>query len=107
MIQLEAKAGRAIKAFLAEKRCRKPIRIQLQSSGCCDPIICLHADEIRKPDLVQEIDELTFVISPEIYQLLGEVKVSYRDEPGSKGFVITSTKPIGEWEGFGVSDIKF
>jgi len=25
---------------------------------------------------------------------------------GRKGFVLTSSKPVGEWDGFGVSDIK-
>jgi Fe-S cluster assembly iron-binding protein IscA len=67
----------------------------------------LSADQIRESDLVQEVDELMFVISPETYQLLGEVTISYRDEPGRKGFVITSIKPVSEWEGFGVSNIKF
>jgi len=28
------------------------------------------------------------------------------DEMGRKGFVLTSSKPVGEWDGFGVSDIK-
>ena len=107
MIQLEGNAGRAIKSFLAEKGCQQPIRIQLQSNGCCDPSLCLSADQIRESDLVQEVDELMFVISPETYQLLGEVTISYRDEPGRKGFVITSIKPVSEWEGFGVSNIKF
>ncbi len=107
MIKLEVNAIRAIKAILSEKGCRRPIRIQLQASGCCDPTLCLSADEIRKSDLVQERDNLTFVISPEVYQLVGEVTVSYRDEPAGRGFVVTSTKPIGEWEGFGVSTIKF
>jgi len=107
MIKLEANAGRAIKSFLAEKGCQQPLRIQLQSSGCCDPSLCLEADQIRVSDLVQEVDELMFVISPETYQLVGEVTISYRDEPGRKGFLITSLKPVSEWEGFGVSIIKF
>jgi Fe-S cluster assembly iron-binding protein IscA len=107
VIKLEVNAGRAIKSFLAEKGCQPPLRIQLQSSGCCDPILCLRADQIRETDLVQEVDELTFVIGPEIYQLLGEVTISYRNEHGKDGFVITSTKPVSEWEGFGVSVIKF
>ena len=107
MIKLEANAGRAIKSFLAEKGCHPPLRIQLQSSGCCDPILCLSADQIRETDLVQEMDELTFVISSDIYQLLGEVTISYGNEHGKNGFVITSTKSVSEWEGFGVSNIKF
>jgi Fe-S cluster assembly iron-binding protein IscA len=107
MIKLEANASRAIKSFLAEKGCQRPLRIQLQSSGCCDPSLCLSADQVGESDLVQEVDELTFVINPETYQLLGEVTISYRDEPGRKGFVLTSLNPVSEWEGFGVSLIRF
>jgi Fe-S cluster assembly iron-binding protein IscA len=68
--------------------------------------MCLRTDIILEADLTLELDGLTFVINPETYQLLGEVTVSYVDEMGKKGFVLTSSKPIGEWDGFGVSDIK-
>jgi Fe-S cluster assembly iron-binding protein IscA len=107
MIKLEANAVQVIKTSLAERGCRLPIRIQLQSNGCCDPILSLRVDKIRESDLIQEIDGLTFVIGYEIYQLLGDVTVFYKDEPAGKGFVITSAKPISEWEGFAVSTIQF
>jgi hypothetical protein len=57
-------------------------------------------------DLNQVIDGLTFIIDPETHELVGEVTVSYGDEIGRKGFVLSSTKPISEWEGFSVTDIK-
>jgi Fe-S cluster assembly iron-binding protein IscA len=57
-------------------------------------------------DLTLQLDGLTFVIDPEIYQLVGEVTISYVDEMERKGFVLTSSKPAGEWAGFGISDIK-
>ena len=63
-------------------------------------------DTILETDLSLELDGLTFVISPEIYQLAGEVIISYVDEIGRKGFVLTSSKPISEWDGFAVGDIK-
>jgi hypothetical protein len=67
----------------------------------------LKADQIRESDLVQKVEELTFVIRPALDQLLGEVKISFRDEPGRKGFVLAALRPVSEWEGFGVSLIRF
>ena len=106
MVKLEAGAGRAIRSFFAEKGIQGPLRIHLQSSGCCDSSLGLSVDRIRESDLIQEVDGLTFMISPETYRLAGEVAISYRDEIGEEGFILTSEKPVSEWEGFGVSAIR-
>jgi Fe-S cluster assembly iron-binding protein IscA len=105
MIRLEARAGQAIKSFLAEKGLQRPLRIHLQFTGCCDPLLGLSVDDIRESDLIQEVDGLTFVISPEVHQMVGDVTISYIDEIGRKGFILTSDKPISEWEGLGVCAI--
>jgi Fe-S cluster assembly iron-binding protein IscA len=105
MIQLESGAGQAIRSFLDTRGGRQPIRVELQSSGCCDASLVLRVDEIRRGDLVEEQKELTLVISSETNQLVGDVTISYREDAGRKGFVLTSTKPVSEWSGFGVSDI--
>ena len=107
MVKLEPKAAQAIKAFFAEKGFQRPLRLQLQSSGCCDPSLCLSVDSIHDSDLTQEVDGLMFIISPETHELVGEVTISFTDEKGKKGFVITSIKPVSEWEGWGVSPIRF
>ena len=98
--------GRIIKSLLADKGIRQSIRIDLNFSGCCDASLCLRADDGFDTDLTQELDELTFVINRETYQLVGEVAVSYVDEMGRKGFVLKPSKPVGEWDGFGVCEIK-
>jgi Fe-S cluster assembly iron-binding protein IscA len=95
-----------IKSLLADKNIGRPVRIELNFSGCCDASLCLHAGTIQATDLIQELDGLTFIINPETYKLIGEVTISYVDEMGRKGFVLTSSKPVGEWDGLGVSDIK-
>jgi Fe-S cluster assembly iron-binding protein IscA len=66
----------------------------------------MRVDAIRESDLVYEINGLTFVISPETFQLVGNIRISYRDTTDKKGFMITSEKPVSEWDGFGVSDIR-
>jgi Fe-S cluster assembly iron-binding protein IscA len=98
--------SKVIKSLLSDKNIQQPIRIELNFNGCCDSSLCLHADTILDTDLTSESEGLTFVINPETYQLVGEVTISYVNKMGRKGFVLTSSKPLGEWNGFGVSDIK-
>ena len=83
-----------------------PLRIDLRSSGCCDPSLSLSIDNIRESDLIQEVEGLTLIMSPEIYQLAGKVTISYGDETGEKGFLLTPDKPISEWDGLIVSSIR-
>jgi Fe-S cluster assembly iron-binding protein IscA len=106
MVKLEPDAARAIRSFLREKGLNRPIRIDLRSSGCCDPVLGLSVDSTRESDLIEKLDELTFVISPEIHELVGEVTISYVDDAGTKGFVLTSVKPVSEWDGVGAGDIR-
>ena len=106
MIKLEQGVSRIISLFINEKNIRRPLRIDLNFSGCCDASLCLCADDVREKDLILEVEGLNFVMSSEIHELAGEVTISYMDEAGRKGFVIKSNKPVGEWEGFGVCDIK-
>jgi Fe-S cluster assembly iron-binding protein IscA len=105
MIRLEQGAGRAIRVFLAEKGLERPVRIELQSSGCCDSLLGLRVDDIREADLIQEADGLTFVMSQETSRLAGEVTISRVDDAGREGFVVTSSNPVSEWAGFGVCQI--
>jgi Fe-S cluster assembly iron-binding protein IscA len=106
VITLEPGAGQAIKSFLAEKGCQGPIRIDLNSTGCCDVSLGLSVDTVRAADLVQEVDGLQFVMSPETYQLVGDVTISFVDEREKRGFVLFSSKPVSEWDGFGVCSIR-
>jgi Fe-S cluster assembly iron-binding protein IscA len=106
IVKLGPGVSQAIRSFLADKGIRQPIRIDLHFSGCCDSSLYLCVDAISETDLTLELDGLTFAINREIYEIVGEVTISYVDEMGRKGFVLTSSKPVGEWDGFGVSDIK-
>jgi Fe-S cluster assembly iron-binding protein IscA len=103
---LEPGVSQVIRSILTDKGIQQPIRIDLHFSGCCDPSLYLCVDTILESDLIQEFDDLKFVIDPETYQLVGEVTISCVDDMGRKGFVLTSSKPLSEWNGFGVSTIK-
>jgi Fe-S cluster assembly iron-binding protein IscA len=106
MIKADASTLQAIRLFLAEKGFQRPIRIDLQFSGCCDPSLGLSLDTIHASDLMQELEGVTFAIAPDTYQLVGEVTISYVDNVDEKGFVLTSRNPVSEWEGFTISKIR-
>jgi Fe-S cluster assembly iron-binding protein IscA len=105
LVTLELGASQAVRSALAEKGVEGPIRIELKSSGCCDPSLVLTVDTVRVSDLVEELDGVTFVVSPETHELVGEVKIACADDAGRRGFVLTSSKPLSEWEGFAVQSI--
>ena len=76
IVTLDANASQAVKSTLAENGVQGPIRIELGSTGCCDASLGLSVDTGHESDLVAEVDGLTFVISPEAHQLVGEGRIS-------------------------------
>lgn len=106
IVKLGPGVSQVIKSILGDKSVQQAIRIDLHSSGCCDSSLYLCVDTALETDLTVELDGRTFIINPEIYQVVGEVTISYVDEIQRKGFILTSSKPMSEWDGFGVSDIK-
>lgn len=106
LVNLASGVGETIRRSLAVKDLNRPVRIDLHSTGCCDASLGLCLDEIREDDLIQEADNLTFVISPAVHKLAGQVTITSADDKDKPGFVLTSTKPISEWEGMGVCHIR-
>lgn len=105
-VKLESGAGRVAGRFLREKGISRPLRIDLMFTGCCDASLGLRVDDIREGDLYIETEGLTFIMDTEVYRLAGWIKISYVEEGNRKGFQLTSERPVGEWEGFAVSDIQ-
>lgn len=105
-VNLEPGVAGIIKSFLEKSGINDPIRIELQSTGCCDPSLGLCVDEARDEDLVHEAEGVKILISPETRNAVGLVTISYLDDVQNNGYVITSSKPLSEWEGFGVCHIK-
>ncbi len=79
------------------------IRIELISTGCCDASLGLRVDEVRESDLIEKVENLTFVLSKDTYENVGRVTISHRK---NAQFVVTSEKPVSEWDGFGSCTIK-
>jgi len=105
-VNLEPAVVASIKLFLAENGLDGPIRLELQSSGCCDPSLGLCVDRVRQDDLLHETDGLTFVISPATHERVGQISISFKDDILNRVYVVTSEKPLNEWAGFGVSQIR-
>jgi Fe-S cluster assembly iron-binding protein IscA len=106
IIKLDPGVSQALTLFLKENNINLPLRLDLHFTGCCDASLCLRPDEPGDEDLILEKEGLTFIIHPEVYTLTGEITIFYLEETCRKGFVIKSSKPLGEWEGFGLSEIK-
>ena len=106
MITATPEAIEAIRVFLEKNNLQKPVRIHLQSTGCCDASLGLMADDAHENDLVQDIQGITFVISPEVLEMTGNITIDYVSQKHKTGFVLTSKHPVSEWSGFGVCAIK-
>jgi Fe-S cluster assembly iron-binding protein IscA len=106
MIKADASALRAIKSFLAGRGFQGAIRVDLQFGGCCDPSLGLGLDSIRESDLLEELEGVTFAMAPDTYQLVGGVTISYVHGTDEKGFVLTYSNPISEWDGFTIGKIR-
>jgi Fe-S cluster assembly iron-binding protein IscA len=107
IVKLEPGVSDAIKSILAAKTSSsQPLRIELRFTGCCDASLGLFVDAINETDIHQEIDGVMFVIRPDIHELVGEVTIARADKNHEQGFVLTSAKPVSEWEGVGICTIS-
>ena len=105
-ITIDSQAVEQIKAYLQANGVKGPIRIDLQSTGCCDPSLGLSVDREGAEDMKCEHSGVKFLIGPSVHQTVGDVKIEYSNDSVSPGFILTSAKPLSEWEGFGVCNIK-
>ena len=99
-------ALQAVKTFLADNGISQPVRIDIAFKGCCDASLCLAISRQQEGDIAEFINGVTFVISAETYGITGDVNISCADEKDKLAFVLTSGKPISEWEGFAPCEIK-
>ncbi|MDD5723743.1 MAG: hypothetical protein PHY29_08410 [Syntrophales bacterium] len=92
-VTLAPGTGSAIKASLSKQGAQSPLRIKLCFAGRFDPFLDLAVDTVREVDLVQETEDLTFIIAPETYEIVGNVTISYVDDGDRNGFMLASTGP--------------
>ena len=106
LINLDQPAIEAIRKELQRKGLPLTLRIEIRSTGCCDASLSLISNTAEESDLIESMEDLTIRMSPSTYELVGTVSISYVDDAQKKGFVLTSSKPLNEWEGFAACNIK-
>lgn len=106
LIRPDKSALEALKALLAGKDRQKAVRVDLCFNGCCDPALEIRLDEEKTGDLICEHEGIHFIMSPETHEIAGEVTMTYISEGQQEGFRLTSSRPVSEWEGFGVCQLK-
>lgn len=106
IVNIDPNAYEKMISELALQNLQPSIRIDLHFAGCCDSFLGLWADEGKPGDLVEQVGDLTFVIKTDIHDMVGEVTIAYGEKTWEKGFVLTSQRPVSEWEGFGVCSIR-
>ena len=106
MITATSEAIDAVRIFLEKNGLQKPVRIHLQSTGCCDASLGLTMDDAHDDDWSEDIQGILFVIGCDLEKLTGDITITYSAEPHRTGFVLTSENPVSEWSGFGVCDIQ-
>ena len=82
------------------------MRLEVRTSGCCEPILAASFGEVREGDLVETIDDLQITVEPDTYRITGEICI----EPAEEGFPpfvkLIPTQPLSEWSGFIVTSIE-
>ena len=105
MIKISPNDSAIIQSILSQKGLSCSVRIEIRSSGCCDASLGLMADTAAETDLTEEIEGLKLVMRPALYALVGEVSIRCAQNSGREEFIVTSEKPLNEWEGFAGSTI--
>ena len=105
LINLDQPAIESIRKELQKKGLPLTLRIEIRSTGCCDASLSLVSNTAEESDLIESVEDLTIRMSPSTYELMGTVSISYVDNAQKKGFVLTSSKPLNEWEGFAACNI--
>lgn len=93
----------ALAGELAQKKSSGVIRVELTSTGCCDASLGLRVDKLDDDDLTVKIEGMTFVVGRKTFELVGQVRIALRN---NAEFVLTSEKPVSEWDGFGSCTIR-
>jgi Fe-S cluster assembly iron-binding protein IscA len=107
IISIDPPAHQAITALLAEKQLPCSIRIEIRSTGCCDASLGIAISDCSEDDdTVESLGNLQIRISPSLYQLVGNISISYHQEYDQVGFMITSERPLNEWAGFATSCLR-
>lgn len=99
VVQMSDLAYKEFKAFLDENKVESNvIRIYLMGMGWGGPTFNIALDEQKIEDVVEKIDEITFLVDGKLFKEHGGFIVKCGEENGLGGF---SIEPINKPEGGG------
>jgi Fe-S cluster assembly iron-binding protein IscA len=106
MITCDAATIQAISETLTCMGATGPLRIELCFTGCCDPSLGLRVEAEKESDLVHDAGDVRFVMSTATADLVGDVTITHVTDGTKKRFILTSSIPVSEWDGFSACDIR-
>ncbi len=104
MITLTEKAIQAIRQQIADPE-NMHLRVRLQSAGCCDPVLALLIDKPETEDQTLVVDGINLLVDGHTAATCGLIDIDYVEKSWNQGFVITSEKPLSEWQGMSACKI--
>lgn len=105
MITLTENAKQAINQQVGNTK-QTHLRIRLQSSGCCDPVLALLIDEPASGDHQIVLDGISLLVDEHTADTCGRINIDYSEKSWAQGFIITSEKPLSEWQGMAACRIN-
>lgn len=96
-ILISEEAYKEFKAFLDENEVEKySIRINLAGFGCSGPAFNITVDEANEGDIIQVVNDVTFIADSKLVDEFGGFKLLSSEENNGRGL---SLKPVIEVEG--------
>jgi iron-sulfur cluster assembly protein len=95
MVNVSSKAEDVLKEYFKDKEI-SPIRIFLQSGGCCGgPSLAMALDEQKDKDQVFKINGFTMLVDDDLMKMAKGITVDFVDSGTQSGFTVTTEAPIG------------
>jgi iron-sulfur cluster assembly accessory protein len=94
MLNVTPEAGEALRKILAASNEEvKTVRIYLEEEGCGGPSLGLALDVKNQADHVFEVEGITFLMAPALYDEVKPVSLDFVTGPCGSGFSLTSSLP--------------
>lgn len=95
MISITPAAQEKLSAYLSENKVDPKVRIYLPEGGCGGGgQVSLAIDQPNPGDVSITAGDLELFMSRDLSEVLGKVKVDFKDDGQDSGFVVESEKPV-------------
>ena len=75
------------------------LRLQVRTSGCCEPALAAFWDEKRPDDLSASVGALTLVVDRDSFGITGAITVDIDSQGDPPTLLLATDKPLSEWAG--------